>query len=266
MKKTLFLPIVLCAVFFGACVPGGTAATTEPDVPGAPTEDLPITDPIPKEDPLLSTPEPFVLYLKSTVAGLNIRSGPGTAYSSLGTLDKDDMVACIADGEDWVETVYRNKRAYVAKKYVRKILLPRSTEETERVVSYGCRYLGTPYVYGAVRLHDGTGRLLSAFSPEKFDCSSLMQFLFYYGKDALLSTTTRTQVLQGSPVPLSSPERGDLMFFTNASRINKTGIERIGHVALYLGEGYILHTASDHAVIEPPSPARQKNLLAVRRI
>ena len=46
------------------------------------------------------------------------------------------------------------------------------------------------------------------------------------------------------------------MFFTNASRKNNTGVERIGHVAMYLGDNYILHTASDYAKIEKISSAR----------
>ena len=46
------------------------------------------------------------------------------------------------------------------------------------------------------------------------------------------------------------------MFFTNASRKNNTGVERIGHVAMYLGDNYILHTASDYAKIEKISSTR----------
>ena len=60
--------------------------------------------------------------------------------------------------------------------------------------------------------------------------------------------------------------RGDLLFYTNAQRYDKTGVERIGHVALYLGENYILHTASDYAVIEQMSATRQKYFVTARRV
>ena len=54
--------------------------------------------------------------------------------------------------------------------------------------------------------------------------------------------------------------------WTNASRKNKVGIERIGHVGIYFGNNYILHTASDHAVIEPISNTRWGYYVTARRV
>jgi cell wall-associated NlpC family hydrolase len=56
------------------------------------------------------------------------------------------------------------------------------------------------------------------------------------------------------------------MFFTNETRKNKTGVERIGHVALYLGDNLILHTASDYAKIESISSARWSFFIQGQRI
>ena len=67
-------------------------------------------------------------------------------------------------------------------------------------------------------------------------------------------------------VKRSELKRGDLMFFTNASRKDKTGMERIGHVGIYFGNNYILHTASDHAVIEPISSVRWSYYVTARRV
>ena len=90
--------------------------------------------------------------------------------------------------------------------------------------------------------------------------------MFYFGADVLLDLTTRTQVKQGSAVKeINDLRRGDLMFFTNAQRYNNVGVERIGHVAIYFGDNYILHTASDYAVIEPISSTRWKYLLEIKR-
>ncbi len=58
----------------------------------------------------------------------------------------------------------------------------------------------------------------------------------------------------------------DVLFFTNASRYDLTGTERVGHVAIYLGSNYILHTASDHAVIEPISEKRRSYFIEARRL
>ena len=92
-----------------------------------------------------------------------------------------------------------------------------------------------------------------------------MQYIFYRGAGILLDVTTRTQVKQGTPVAWEHIERGDLLFYTNAQRYHKTGVERIGHVALYLGDNYILHTASDFALIEQMSATRRGYFITARR-
>ena len=90
-------------------------------------------------------------------------------------------------------------------------------ERIEAVIAEGTKLLGTPYVYGAVRYHDGNGNKLKNFKISEFDCSSLMQYMFYHGADKLLTLTTRTQVKQGVTVSKSQLKRGDLMFFTNST-------------------------------------------------
>ena len=136
----------------------------------------------------------------------------------------------------------------------------------EAVIGEGYNLLGFPYVYGATRLHNGNGKFLSGFDKTKYDCSSLMQYMFYYGAGVNLELTTRTQVSQGTHVPRSELSRGALIFFTNSTRYNKTGVERIGHVALYLGGNYILHTATDYAVIEEISAQRWSYYIETRRM
>ena len=81
-----------------------------------------------------------------------------------------------------------------------------------------------------------------------------------------MQVNTRTQIYQGKTVKKSELKRGDLMFFTNASRKNNTGIERVGHVAIYLGDNYILHTASDYAKIEQISATRWGYYIQSQRI
>ena len=45
---------------------------------------------------------------------------------------------------------------------------------------------------------------------------------------------------------------------------DSTGIERVGHVAIYLGDNYILHTASDYARIEQISSLRWSYYIETR--
>ena len=199
-------------------------------------------------------PEPpkakTVSYISVTSDNVNIRSGAGTNYSSVGTAEKSTLYACLGEENGWYKTKYKNKTVYISKKYCVVTEMTKSdNEKIEAVIAEGTNHLGTPYVYGAVRLHDGKGHMLKGFTTNAFDCSSLMQYIFFKGADKLLDVNTRTQIYQGTKIQKSNLKRGDLMFFTNASRKNNTGIERVGHVALYLGDNYILHTAGSRMIL-----------------
>ncbi len=202
---------------------------------------------------------------KSTV---NVRTGPGLSYKIIGKLDKNDLVAYIETETSWYKTKYKGITAYVNASGLYTELLnmeKSSTEAIERVIGTGYSLLGYPYVWGSERYHWGNGILNANFESGKFDCSALTQYIFYHGAGVLLGLTTREQVKQGVAVEKSNIKRGDLLFFTNVSRYYKQGIERVGHVALYLGDNYILHTASDYAVIEPISASRWQYYINARR-
>lgn len=208
-----------------------------------------------------------ITYMTVTSDGVNIRSGAGTGYTVLGAAEKKTLYSYLGEENGWYKTQYRNKTAYISKKYCVFVDMQASeNDKTEAVIAEGAKLLGTPYVYGATRFHDGKGNKLKGFTTSAFDCSSLMQYAFYKGADFLLDVNTRTQVYQGKTLTKSQLRRGDLMFFTNASRKNNKGVERIGHVALYLGDNYILHTASDYAKIEQISATRWGYFIQGQRV
>lgn len=224
----------------------------------------------PKKEPVEETPTAPVVttdqYIKCTADSVNIRSGAGTNYSVLGSAEEGTVYAVTGKTGNWYKTYYRGKTAYIYASYVSVFTLKKSDDtDTEKVIAEGYKLIGTPYVYGAVRVHDGKGKLLSGFTAQKFDCSSLIQYVYYKGAGTLLDVNTRTQVLQGKYVSSSKLQRGDCIYFTNADRQYNTGIERIGHVALYLGNNYILHTSSDYARIEKISTQRWNYYIEARR-
>ena len=207
----------------------------------------------------------LVMYIKVTADGVNIRGGPGTDYKVLGTAEKDTLYAANGKSGNWYKTYYKGMEAYIYEDYCILVEFEAASEKVEAVIAEGTKYMGVEYVYGATRYHDGNGVLLSGFTTQAFDCSSLMQYIFKVAADINLQMTTRTQVVQGTTVN-GELMRGDLMFFTNSSRKNNTGVERIGHVALYLGNNYILHTASDYAKIEQISSARWSYFIQAQRL
>ena len=248
-------------------IQSGQPRADEPRTPQEPEESLPQTG-TPVEEPQPEEPAvQTVSYFSVVSDGVNIRSGAGTGYPVRGQAEKYSTYALTECADGWYKTGYRNRSGYISQKYCTVVELPSSGNEgVEAVIAEGAKLLGTPYVYGAVRLHDGRGNFYGAFDINAFDCSSLMQYIFYKGAGVLLNVNTRTQVYQGAAVAKEDIERGDLLFFTNDSRRNNKGVERIGHVALYLGGNYILHTASDYARIEQISPKRWSYFIEARRI
>lgn len=276
MKKLKYLVAAAVAAFLVAAPL--SACTAEKDKSEALGQFLPLPQhdnggsvSAPEDNFGLAAPEPAkpqtVSYIMVTSNGVNIRSGAGTDYSVRGLAEKSTLYCFSGSNGGWYETGYRNRTGYISAKYCGIVDLETSgNAQIEAVIAEGAKLLGTPYVYGAVRFHDGNGKLLKGFTAGEFDCSSLMQYIFYKGADKLLQVNTRTQVLQGKEVEKDELKRGDLMFFTNSSRKNNKGIERIGHVALYLGGNYILHTASDFAKIEQISDLRWSYFVCARRV
>lgn len=239
----------------------------DPNDPNDPNDPPSSVQPQPEPEP---EPEPpkitYAEYIRCTGDSVNLRSGAGTSYPTLGQAEKGENYAVVGKSGSWYKTYYRGKTAYIYASYAAVLSIEQTDNEAvESVIKEGYKLIGVPYVYGAVRFHDGKGKLLGGFTAQKFDCSSLVQYIFYKGAGKLLQVNTRTQVKQGEYVPRSDLRRGDCIFFTNESRKHLSGVERIGHVALYLGNDYILHTASDFARIEKISSTRWKHYVEARR-
>jgi cell wall-associated NlpC family hydrolase len=94
----------------------------------------------------------------------------------------------------------------------------------DRIIEDGEDYLGTKYVFGA-----------SAKTTNAFDCSSFTKRIFEEN-GIYLPRDSRQQSKMGTKVSFKNIRKGDLLFFdTNRDRT-------IDHVALYAGDGKLLHT------------------------
>jgi cell wall-associated NlpC family hydrolase len=95
-----------------------------------------------------------------------------------------------------------------------------------RVLATADRYVGTRYRYGGESPAEG------------FDCSGFVQYVF--GRHGVeLPRTSRQQASAGrvGPREIAGLQPGDLMFFA-------TGGLRVDHVAIYAGDGRIIHASS----------------------
>ncbi|GBF12443.1 MULTISPECIES: C40 family peptidase [Tepidibacillus] len=95
----------------------------------------------------------------------------------------------------------------------------------DSIIETGEKYMGTPYQFGA-----------RAYQTNTFDCSSFTQYVFY--KNGIkLPRNSRQQSTVGAYVPYGKWQKGDLLFYTLPGYNG-----RIGHVAIYAGNGKVLHT------------------------
>ncbi|AVQ39485.1 peptidoglycan hydrolase [Clostridium botulinum] len=93
------------------------------------------------------------------------------------------------------------------------------------VISYARQYLGTPYVWG------GT-------SPNGFDCSGFVQYVYRNAAGISLPRDTYGQIGAGSRVSQDQLQPGDLVF-PNA-----------GHVGIYIGGGQMIHAPKSGDVVK----------------
>lgn len=102
---------------------------------------------------------------------------------------------------------------------------PQTSDLRANIVAYALQFLGNPYVYGGSNLVTGT------------DCSGFTMRV-YEAFGMAITRTSRSQAAAGREIAVTDVQPGDLLFYTDIN----TGI--IGHVALYIGNGQIIHAAT----------------------
>lgn len=97
------------------------------------------------------------------------------------------------------------------------------------IVNYGLQFVGNPYVAGGTSLTNGA------------DCSGFTQSVF---RDCGVSIPrdSRSQAAAGREIPVSAVQPGDLLFYSNGGEIN--------HVALYIGNGQVVHASTEKTGIK----------------
>ena len=123
--------------------------------------------------------------------------------------------------------------------------------DRDALLKYAKYFKGGKYVWG------GT-------SPEGFDCSGYVQYLYKkHGID--LPRTAWSQSKKGTPVDLNNLQKGDLLFFLTDK---KRGIP-VTHVGIYLGNGEFIHAASKKKgiIISPITHGKYRNcFVSARRV
>lgn len=98
-------------------------------------------------------------------------------------------------------------------------------EARKEIVQFALQFLGRPYVWGGTDLKKGV------------DCSGFTQQIMKHAGISI-DRCSYEQAENGKEVAFEDLRAGDLIFYWN----NEAG--RIGHVALYIGDGKVVHASS----------------------
>jgi cell wall-associated NlpC family hydrolase len=203
------------------------------------------------------------------LTAVNIRQAPSTSGAVLGKLNRlEHLPLAEKYSSEWHKVIYQGQEAFVSAgtKYTRIYDPEKADAQVQNIIAEGKKVLGVPYEFGAQRLIYG-GKINFKFTGKTFDCSSFAQYAFYRGAGIILKETSRSQSQEGILINEDELRAGDLIFMWSSARRYNTGIERIGHVAIYIGDNKILHTWGAGGVrIEEYSAGWRARFILARRM
>ena len=119
-----------------------------------------------------------------------------------------------------------------------------SSGDGESIAAYALQFVGNPYVYGGTSLTNGT------------DCSGFTMSVFsHFGIS--LPRTSSSQATVGTRIDWHDARAGDLIFYGSGGSV--------GHVALCIGGGRVVHASSSRTGIKT-SPIDYRTPITARRV
>lgn len=212
-------------------LPGKPVPAVAPQVStSTPPSDIPVT-----ADTSSQSQTAFV-----NVPVLNVRAQPSLDAEILSKLSQGTAVHVTEKGAEWSKINLNGREAYVASAYItysqtppapaKNITFLPADELSATLYEKIQPLLHTPYVYG------GTTTV-------GFDCSGFTSYVMQqYG--VTLPRTSEEQFKTGEEVPFEQILPGDLLFYDSLKK------GKVSHVAMYLGNGTIVHANGDDVRLE----------------
>lgn len=190
---------------------------------------------------------------------LKVREEPNTDSIVITLIPQDEELEVVEVMENgWIKFMLDDEEAYVSGDYVdveerlevaatlTELLYGQGVSDVRvSLVQFAKQYIGNPYVWGGTSLTKGA------------DCSGFTMSVFAkYG--IKLPHHAASQAGYGTKVSLAQAQPGDLVFYAKNGSIN--------HVAIYIGNGQVVHASSPKTGIKISSvsyrtPAQIRRIL-----
>lgn len=189
---------------------------------------------------------------------LNVRTQPNTQCSILAQMGQGEELEVLEKLDGWVKVAVDTDEGYVSTDYVTvAVVLPKAhtlselqygggvSETRVNLVNYALQFVGNPYVWGGTSLTKGA------------DCSGFTLSVYkHFGVS--LPHSSKAQANYGKRVKASEAKPGDLFFYGSGKSIN--------HVAIYIGNGKIVHASNKKTGIKVSNAYYKKPICVVRLI
>ena len=179
---------------------------------------------------------------KVEAADISIYAEENEGSAVVATALKGGVYDVVENGSDgWIRVTAGDKEGYLktegvtleeAAKAAEAAQTAQAAQSSKRqqVVDYALQFVGGRYKYGGSDPRTGV------------DCSGFTRYVMQNGAGVSLNRSSGSQAVQGVSISAAQMQPGDLIFYGNGKRIN--------HVALYIGDGQIVHASTERTGIK----------------
>lgn len=185
---------------------------------------------------------------------LNVRSEPNTDSKIWTQISKEERYPVAAQLDGWVQIELdtgdsneEGDKAYISTREnnveVRYALteaikfspleerVNQQASLRNKVVNYALKFVGGRYVWGGTNPNTGA------------DCSGFVQYVMRNAAGVSLPRTSREQAKTGRAISSGEMRPGDLIYYAGSNGV-------VNHVAMYIGNGQVVHAASKKSGIK----------------
>ncbi|MEH7612583.1 C40 family peptidase, partial [Gottfriedia acidiceleris] len=188
----------------------------------------------------------------STINGLRVRSGAGTSYQILGSVNKNQKLDVISLSNGWYKVKFNGVIGYIGASYVEKETGSNTTDsnkvdssqtdtnkvdsntsqsfDVQSLITLSKKYSGVPYIWGGE-------------NPSGFDCSGFISYVFKESGLSLPRTNVAGYWYNSSNLKtVDDFQPGDLIFFQNTYTYGPS------HMGIVINDNEFIHASSSSGV------------------